>query len=161
MAPRRPPALLRPAAAPVELVDEAALSVALPVSVLALVVVVETAAEAADAVEEEAASPVTVPDALSLATPVALALALAVPEEVLLQTTSSGTVTLAAEQICWAYLTAAALPAASHWPSRQQAMPFKKSALLQMHLTSIALHPAIPSPVVYLLMHEVWAGDTN
>lgn len=142
MAPRRPPALLRPAAAAVELVD-----------VLSLLVVVEPVAEAADAVEEEAALPVAVPDALSLATPVALALA--VPEEVLLQTTSSGTVTLAAEQICWAYLTAAALPVASHWPSRQQAMPLRKSALLQMHLTSIALQPAIPSPVVYLLMHEV------
>lgn len=83
---------------------------------------------------------------------VGVVLSVAVPEAALLShlTSSGRSVTPEDEQICLAYLTAVSLPSASHFSSRQHAIPERKSLLLQMHLMSSWPHPATPPPVVYL-----------
>jgi hypothetical protein len=83
---------------------------------------------------------------------VGVVLSVALPEAAFLShlTSSGRSVTPEDEQICLAYLTAVSLPSASHFSSRQHAIPERKSLLLQMHLMSSWPHPATPPPVVYL-----------
>lgn len=76
-------------------------------------------------------------------------------DEFSLQTTLSGVETPAEEQICLAYLTAAAWPSLSHAEVRQQAMPLRKSAFLQMQAMSSCPQPAMDVPVVYLVTQPV------
>jgi hypothetical protein len=59
---------------------------------------------------------------------------------------AEGTLTPLAWQICWAKEMALAWSAASHLPSRQQAMLLMKSLLLQMHFASVPqpLYPLLP-----------------
>lgn len=181
-APMTPPAASRPCTAAPELVEVEALEDFVAVSVDSAAVVPDSAAdvvsEAADlaVAVSSLADLVALPDsvaavllsatlllaalALEAALELALALALALLVDSL-QVTESGTVTPAVEQICWAYLTAAAWPSASHLSLRQQAMPFRKSPLLQMHLMSSWPHPAMPLPVVYLLIQDVYPHNSN
>lgn len=76
-------------------------------------------------------------------------------DELSLQTTSSGVETPAEEQICLAYLTAWAWPSLSHAVVRQQAMPLRKSAFLQMQAMSSCPQPAMEVPVVNLVTQPV------
>lgn len=65
-----------------------------------------------------------------------------------LQTTWSGVLTPAEEQICLAYCTAWAWSALLHAELRQQAMFSRNSAFLQMQPMSSCWQPAIWEPVV-------------
>lgn len=71
-------------------------------------------------------------------------------EELSLHTTLSGVLTPAVEQICWANETAVSWSDLLQAPARQQAMPLRKSAFLQMQAMSSCWQPPIAEPVVNL-----------
>lgn len=79
----------------------------------------------------------------------------ALDDEFSLQTTLSGVETPAEEQICLAYWTAWSWPSLSHAEVRQQAMPLRKSAFLQMQAMSSCPQPAMELPVVNLVTQPV------
>lgn len=165
-APTRLPAEAKGAAAP-ELVDVAADFVDDPVVVCAeepvgAAVVEPDSVEAEEEpvlVEDESEDPVvdeSEESVVLLEAELSDAVEDPVCEELSLHTTLSGVLTPAVEQICWANETALSWSDLLQAPARQQAMPLRKSAFLQMHPMSSCWQPPIAVPVVNLVTQAVY-----